>query len=249
MKIQILGIPVDCLTMDNAVSIADTFMQTNHTHSILAVNPEKIIAAGQNSEIFRALHNASLCIPDGIGVVLAARLWGAKAISRVPGSELMPRLCELAAKKKYPVYLFGGSEAVNTQARNVLERSYPGLIIAGRDNGYVPESQYLAVVDRINTSGARILFVALGSPLQENWIETYRDRLVGVRICQGVGGTLDVISGNVARAPSIFRKLNLEWAYRLITQPSRFKRQTALPIFALRAFKERMQGKKSVIDI
>lgn len=240
MRVKILGISVDCVDMDSAIQLTGDMISSERPNSILAVNPEKIITANKDREIFQALQNAALCIPDGIGVVVAAKLWGAKNIARVPGSELMPKLCELAARNGYSIYLFGGSETVNETAANVLLKTYPNLIISGRDNGYLAENQYDDLVNRINASKAQILFVALGSPKQERWIESHRDRLTNVRVCQGVGGTFDVISGQVERAPAAFRRLHLEWAYRLITQPSRAKRQIALPIFAYRAIKERL---------
>ena len=234
-RFEILGTPVNCVDMDRAVALSDHLItHSQEANSILAVNPEKIITAQKNPLIASALHSAALCIPDGIGVVVAARMLGIRHISRVPGSELMPRLCELAAAKGYGIYLFGANESVNQRAAAALLAQYPGLNIAGRDNGYLPESEYPALIERINRSGAKILFVALGSPRQERWIETHRQQLTQVRICQGVGGTMDVIAGEVKRTPLFFRRLSLEWAYRLITQPSRIGRQKALPLFVIR---------------
>lgn len=234
-QIDILGVKVSCVDMQQAVAHAEQMvLHGTSAGSILAVNPEKIITAQQSPEIAAALGNASLCIPDGIGVVLAAKALGNRNIARVPGSELMPLLCALAAAKGYRVYLFGGQVSVNQRVAEALVRTYPGLIIAGRDNGYVPEDQYPALVQRINDSGAQLLFVALGSPRQERWIEAHRDQLRTVRVCQGVGGTFDVIAGEVKRAPLLFRKIHLEWAYRLLAQPSRIRRQKALPLFIYR---------------
>lgn len=234
-RFEILGSPVNCVNMDKAVAIAEQMILHGQTaNSILAVNPEKVITAQKNPQIAAALHAAALCIPDGIGVVLAARVMGIKHISRVPGSELMPKLCELAAAKGYSIYLFGGQESVNAKTAETLLKQYPGLKIAGRDNGYLSEQEQPALVERINRSGAQIIFVALGSPRQECWIEANKQKLQHVRICQGVGGTFDVITGDIKRAPLLFRRLNLEWAYRLITQPSRIRRQKALPLFIYR---------------
>jgi N-acetylglucosaminyldiphosphoundecaprenol N-acetyl-beta-D-mannosaminyltransferase len=129
------------------------------------------------------------------------------------------------------VYLFGAQESVNEIAAKELVRRFPGLTIAGRHHGYVDEQDMPDLIEAINRSGAAILFVALGSPRQELWMAQYRQQL-HVGVCQGVGGTLDVLAGHVRRAPGLFIRLNLEWLYRLASNPRRLLRQTALPRFA-----------------
>jgi N-acetylglucosaminyldiphosphoundecaprenol N-acetyl-beta-D-mannosaminyltransferase len=131
------------------------------------------------------------------------------------------------------VFLCGGSPDVNARAEQVLRERYPGIRLVGRQHGYVSEREMRGVVEAINASGAEIVFVALGSPKQEVWIHTHRPHL-RVKICQGVGGTFDVIAGRVRRAPRLVRAARLEWLYRLVKQPSRLVRQTALPRFAAR---------------
>jgi N-acetylglucosaminyldiphosphoundecaprenol N-acetyl-beta-D-mannosaminyltransferase len=174
-------------------------------------------------------------------VVLAARVFGLGKLARVPGAELMPRLCELAAVRGYKVFLFGASPEVNERAARRLRDTYPGLEIAGRQHGFVLEHEVPELLDRINTSGAQIVFVALGSPRQELWIEKY-SRQLKANVFQGVGGTFDVIAGSVKRAPWIFRKANLEWFYRLVSQPQRLLRQTALPKFAFQVLMRKVTG-------
>jgi N-acetylglucosaminyldiphosphoundecaprenol N-acetyl-beta-D-mannosaminyltransferase len=231
------GIPVDNLSMSEVVDRVDATIRARGQCSILAVNPEKIMAAQQRPELAQALQRSELLIPDGIGVVLALRLKGQRVAGRVPGSELMPELCALAARRGYGVYLFGAREATNAFAAEVLVRMYPGLHVVGRHHGYVADADMEDVVDDINRSRAKILFVALGSPAQEIWIGRYRARL-GVSALQGVGGTFDVIAGSVKRAPLLWRRLNLEWLFRLLAQPRRLLRQTAIPRFAYALVKE-----------
>lgn len=244
-RIKLLNVPVDIINMKDSVFFAQQKILKSQQISILAVNPEKIIVSRQDPFLLNALCETELLIPDGIGAVILARFKGAKGISRVPGAELMPELCSMASKQGYPIFLFGGSEIVNKTLCSVLLESYPGIKIAGRRNGYIDESQHTKLVDEINESGAKILFVALGSPKQEKFIIQYRDKLK-VNVLQGVGGTFDVLTGNVKRAPRIWRKLYLEWLYRLLSQPSRIFRQIALPKFILLAIVDFLfTGKRS----
>ena len=242
-RIEILGVPVDCVTMETAVNFAEKIIGDTRREAIrvVAVNPEKIIKAQENSALLLFLKEAQLLLPDGIGVVVAARLLGLAKMVRVPGSEFMPSLCERAAKRGFKIFLFGGSPEVNRKVVDVLRQRYPGIQIVGSQDGYVDEHGMPELINRINASEADILFLALGSPRQELWMERYLQQ-TKVKLCQGVGGTFDVIAGNVKRAPLAFRKLNLEWFYRLMAQPSRILRQKALPIFAYRVLRRKCSG-------
>jgi N-acetylglucosaminyldiphosphoundecaprenol N-acetyl-beta-D-mannosaminyltransferase len=236
-RIRILGVPVDCLTMDQTVEHAESVIRSGTSQSVVAVNPEKVMRARVDARLMERLGRADVLIPDGIGVVFAARILGLGRFQRVPGSELMPRLCELAARKGYRVFLFGAAEEVNERAVQVLGERYPGLVIAGSQHGFVSDGDMPALVERINSLKIDILFVALGSPKQEDWIDRYLPQL-NVKLCQGVGGTFDVIAGTVKRAPAAFRAVHLEWFYRLATNPQRLRRQSALPLFAYQVLKQ-----------
>lgn len=235
-RIEILGVPLDCVTMSEALDCAESMIRSEHRCTILAVNPEKVMRAKQDNRLLGQLRDASLLIPDGIGVVFAARLLGLGYAERVPGSELMPKLCEQAALKGYTVFLFGASEEVNRKVVTRLQEEYPGLRIVGSQHGYVKEKDMPWVISSINEACPDVLFVALGSPAQELWIARYLSQLK-VKVCQGVGGTFDVIAGQARRAPKSFRRLHLEWFYRLASDPRRLRRQTALPLFAYHVLK------------
>jgi N-acetylglucosaminyldiphosphoundecaprenol N-acetyl-beta-D-mannosaminyltransferase len=235
-RIDVLGVPVDCVDMDMAMGHVARVLEGDRAQAVIAVNPEKVIAAQSNPRLLQALDGAGLLIPDGIGMVLAARLLHGRILRRVPGSELMPKICDYAARMRYPVFLFGASAEVNDLASKELRRRYQGIDIAGAKHGYVRDEDMPALVERINASGAKILFVALGSPRQEDWMLKYLPSLK-VRVCQGVGGTFDVLAGRVRRAPPVFLKLNLEWLYRLLANPKRLTRQTALPRFLFQTVK------------
>lgn len=240
-RIEILGVPLDCVTMAEALDCAESMIRGEYPCTILAVNPEKVIRAQGDNKLLEQLRGANLLIPDGIGVVLAARLLGLGYAERVPGSELMPKICERAASKGYTVFLFGANQEVNARVVTTLQDRYPGIRITGSHHGYVTEEEMPSVIAYINKCEADILFVALGSPNQEIWMSRYLHGL-NVKVCQGVGGTFDVIAGRVKRAPVAFRSLHLEWFYRLLSQPSRIFRQTALPMFAFRVLLKRLLG-------
>jgi N-acetylglucosaminyldiphosphoundecaprenol N-acetyl-beta-D-mannosaminyltransferase len=233
-RIEILGVPVDCLTWQTALAAVESHLDTSGpARGIVAVNPEKVMRAQRDAQLLDDLRRNHLLIPDGIGVVVAARLLGLGRMERVPGSELMPKICEIAERRGLGVYLFGARQEVNDKAAAALARRYPRLRIAGRHHGYGSEADMERVVGSINASGAAVLFLALGSPRQELWMGRYLGRLE-VRLCQGVGGTFDVLAGTVKRAPRAFIRLHLEWLYRLLCDPRRLSRQSALPKFALR---------------
>jgi N-acetylglucosaminyldiphosphoundecaprenol N-acetyl-beta-D-mannosaminyltransferase len=240
-RIELLSVPVDCVTMNQSLDIVDAMIGGEKPETIVAVNPEKVIKAQNDPILLKSLQGAGLLIPDGIGVIVAARILGLARMDRVPGSELMPAICEAAARKGYRLFLFGASPEVNQRARDILCELYPGIRIVGNRHGYVREDEMPHVIEQINASQAQVLFVALGSPKQEFWMEKYLPQL-RVKVCQGVGGTFDVIAGRVKRAPLAFRKMQLEWLYRLAAQPERILRQTALPKFVLQVLRKKVFG-------
>jgi len=232
-RLKILDIWVDPVDMNLALKRVVEFVEQGaRPHSVFAVNPEKNFSVPKDLDLYKHFRNADLLIPDGIGIVVAARILHGTRLSRVPGVELMGNICNLAARKGYKVFLYGAKEEVSRIAAEKLSERYPALTIAGRASGYVREEEMPALVESINNSGAEILFLALGSPKQEKWFATYGPSLTTVRVCQGIGGTLDTIAGNVKRAPEIWCRWNLEWLYRLLSDPRRLKRQKDLPVFA-----------------
>ncbi len=224
--------------MPQAVLLADDAIRAGRQMAVFAINPEKIMAANADPRLLTAIGAAGLLIPDGIGAVLAARLGGARGVPRVTGADLMPELCALAAMRGYPVFLFGARPEVTPRACTALQETYPGLRIVGHQNGYLSPSERENLPARINASGARLVFVGLGSPQQELWIHENLPKLTTVNICQGVGGTFDVLAGRVKRAPVAWRKSYMEWLYRFLSQPSRIRRFPKLVSFAWRVWKE-----------
>ena len=233
-RLKILDIWVDPVDRAQAIERVRGFLQGDRPYSIFAVNPEKNHSVPKDPQLYDVFKAADLLIPDGIGIVLAARLLHGAALHRVPGVEFMQDICRFAAVEDKAIFLYGSREAVNQAAAEKLRIRFPGIRIAGRSDGYVPESQMPDLVNRINDSGADILFLALGSPRQEKWFALHASKLSSVKVCQGIGGTLDAIAGNVNRAPEIWQRFSAEWLYRLLSEPKRINRQKVLPIFAFR---------------
>jgi N-acetylglucosaminyldiphosphoundecaprenol N-acetyl-beta-D-mannosaminyltransferase len=224
--------------MAAALDYVDELVVRPSVSTIFAINPEKVMKARHDPWLLDQIRGATLLIPDGIGVVWAGRMLGRAALERVPGADLMIAICERAAQKGYKVFLYGAAPETNALARTALEQRFPGIRIVGNRHGYVDQAEMPTLVDDINASGAQILFVALGSPRQELWMAHHLSDLK-VKVCQGVGGTFDVIAGTVRRAPASWRATNLEWAYRLLKDPRRLPRQSALPRFAWRVLAAR----------
>jgi N-acetylglucosaminyldiphosphoundecaprenol N-acetyl-beta-D-mannosaminyltransferase len=232
-RLKILDIWVDPVNMTEALASVESFVTGgDRPHIIFASNPEKNFSFPKDPFLYESFRDADLLIPDGIGVVKAAKILHSVTLSRVPGVELMHNICDLAAKRGYKVFVYGAKEEVSREACEKLLLLYPGLHIVGRANGYVKANEMSQLIEQINCSQAQILFLALGSPTQEKWLAENKRKLKNVRVCQGIGGTLDTITGTVKRAPEFWCNCNLEWFYRLACEPKRIKRQKVLPIFA-----------------
>lgn len=232
--ISILNIPIHPVTMSETLRLARAFMQEARLHQIATVNPEFVMKAQRDAQFRQVLKRADLCLPDGVGLLLAARRYGHKFPERVPGSELVYHLAELAAQEGWPLYLLGAAPGVAEEAGSVLQRRYKELQIAGAYAGSPAPEENDAIIARINDSGARLLYVAYGAPRQDKWIARNQDRLTDVRLAMGVGGALDFITGRSIRAPHWVQRIGLEWLHRLVKEPWRWRRMLALPRFALR---------------
>ena len=232
--IPILGIPVHAVTMAGTLALIEGYMAEPRLHQIATVNPEFVMAAQSDAEFRHVLSEADLCLPDGVGLLYAARRTGRRLPERVPGSELVYRLAERAAARGWPLFLLGAAPGVAEEAAEVLCGLYPGLLVAGTYAGSPDPAENEAIVRRVNDSGAALLLVAYGAPKQDKWIARNREGLPAVRLAIGVGGSLDFITGRAVRAPRWMQRLGLEWLHRLIREPWRWRRMMALPRFAWR---------------
>lgn len=239
-RVHVLGVPVDRVTMDTARRYVDAMLQGEvAAGAVFAVNPEKIVKCRGDERLRSVLEQAALLVPDGIGVVWASRVLGYGHMQRVAGCDLMPVICEQAQARGRSVALIGARPEINARAREVLLARFPRLKIAGGCHGFPGEGGIDTVEHLLRTQTPDAVFVALGSPRQEFWIEEWRQRFPAVRLWQGVGGSFDVLAGEVKRAPVIWQRLNLEWAYRLLSDPRRAIRQVSLLRFAWWVIKAR----------
>ncbi|MCA0985208.1 WecB/TagA/CpsF family glycosyltransferase [Halobacillus yeomjeoni] len=236
MKEKFLGVDVSSYSYEELKqNISDDIEQKKQSF-IVAINPEKILQAQKDAGLLMLLNKATYQIPDGVGVLIASKLSGGKISQRVTGIDMLLTLCELASKNDKSVFLYGAKPGVADKAKDSLLEKYPNLSIAGVIDGYEKDQDYIK--RSINEAKPDILFVALGSPKQEHWIVDHMKEL-DVSIFQGVGGSFDVISGRIKRAPVAFQRLGLEWLYRLIVEPWRIKRQIKLPTFIYKVWKNR----------
>lgn len=226
--VNLLGVPVAAVTMDEALDILEQFVSERRTHLVVTSDASSIVRAQEDEEFRRIVQNADLVTPDGIGVVWGARLLGLPIYQRVPGVELMAKLCERAAQKGWKVFLLGAKPGVAEQAAKNLQARYPSLQIVGTHHGYFTPEEEPQVIAKIKAAQPDILFVAFGIPKQEKWIARHADELQ-VPICIGVGGSFDVYAGVVKRAPEWVQRLCLEWLYRTIRDPRRLPRLKAIP--------------------
>lgn len=229
--VPILGVPVHNVTYAGTLALIGQYIAEGHPRQICTVNPEFVMAAQADAGFMSILRGADLCVPDGVGLLWAARWLGQPLRERVAGSDLVPMLAGEAAGQGWRLFLLGAADGVAARTAEMLKARYPGLIVTGVWAGSPRPEDDEAAVGRIRQAGADILLVAYGAPAQDKWIERNRDRL-GVPVAMGVGGAFDFITGTARRAPVWMQRLGLEWLHRLIAQPWRWRRMLALPRFA-----------------
>jgi N-acetylglucosaminyldiphosphoundecaprenol N-acetyl-beta-D-mannosaminyltransferase len=240
--IRILDLPVDPVNMTSALEFVDEHIRAGTSPAyIVCANPEKVYQLRTFFRLRPFFDAAELVIPDGIGIVIAAWLLYGRRLTRVPGADLMQAVCAVAPVRNYRIFIYGASERSNRDAVESLRRRHPGINIVGTQHGYLPAREMEGLISRINHARPDILFVALGSPRQEIWIQQYLPQL-NVKVVQGIGGTLDTIAGTVKRAPRWIQAAGFEWLYRLLKQPSRAQRQLHLVRFVAEVLRIKLTG-------
>lgn len=232
-RIEILGIPVDHVDMAEAVRVFDGLMAGKGTALIVTPNSEIIVKASKDKELAEIIASADLVIPDGIGLVYASGLKGRPLKERVTGIDFLNCVLDRLEQNGRSVFLLGGEPGVADEAAKKMKKTFPDLKVAGTRHGFFSAGEEQKLAEDINRSNADFLCVALGSPKQEKFMNRHRESLT-VKAAIGVGGSLDVWAGKVKRAPAFYRHHGLEWLYRLIKQPARYKRMAALPVFMIR---------------
>lgn len=235
--VSIYGIPFSKMNMSQTVDYLIGAVASGKSHRIVTGNPEMVMKSLQNPAFLRALATAELVVPDGTGVVWAARRVRQPVAERVAGYDLLHELMREGDRRHWSVYLLGASQEVVDAAHAKLASLYPGVRFAGVRNGYFTDRDDEAVVAAIRDAKPDLLFVARSMDNQEPWLAKHQAAL-GVPVMMGVGGSFDVLAGKTKRAPALFIKLRLEWFYRLLREPTRIRRMMVLPQFALKVARD-----------
>lgn len=229
VKTDVLDINFDVADFDSVIKkIFDVIENQEEKCFIVTANPEIVMLAQKDLELKKIINKADLVLPDGIGIVLASQLNKIKINKRIAGYDLVQKIFSMSKDKNFSVYFLGSKENIIAQAKKNMENKFGNLKIVGINNGFF--SDEMKIVRKINLLKPDILLVGMGASKQEKFIFKYKD-MINAKIFIGVGGSFDVMSGKVKRAPKIFINLNLEWFYRFIQEPRRFFRLMALPKF------------------
>ena len=240
MKIEVLGVAFDDVTLEQAADLGGKMLQEDRFHYVVTPNPEFILAA-EKDESFRAVLNAAdLVIPDGIGVIYSAKILGTPLAERVPGIEFSAKMLERLNEMGGRLFLLGAKPGVAEKAGENICAQYPDIVLCGTQDGYFKDEE--EVILKVAAAKPDLLFVCLGAPKQEKWMARWGQH-TGAKMAIGLGGCLDVYAGNVERAPEAWRKLGMEWAYRLKKEPKRIGRMAKLPLVLVKSAGQRVKGK------
>ena len=244
-KINIRGVHFDNVTPAEASARVNEALslpkEAGKVFSVYTPNPEIVQLCIERNEYYDVINSASMVVPDGIGIIKAAKILKTPLKSRVPGIEIGERALAECAQKGHKVFFLGGKPGVAEEAARRKAEQYEGLEFCGTADGYFKKQgdENDAVIEKINAAAPDLLFVCLGVPAQEKWIKENGADLTSVKVCLALGGSLDVYSGSVKRAPKLFIKLNLEWFYRLLKEPKRIGRMMKLPLFLVHVKQEK----------
>lgn len=228
MRIDVVGVGFDSLTMDEAVARARDLMAERRAAYVVTPNPEIVMLCREDPAAMQAVQGADLVLPDGIGVIYGAKILGTPLRAKLPGIDFASALMAQMGQEGKSVFLLGAKPGVADAAAEKMRARFPGLVIAGTNDGYFQDDD--PVVEKINAAQPDLLLVCLGAPKQELFMAKYGEA-TGCHLLMGLGGSMDIFAGVAQRAPEFYCKHNLEWFYRLIKNPSRFGRMMKLPLF------------------
>ena len=235
--VSLYGVPFSKMNMKETVDYLAEAVRTRRSHRVVTGNPTMLMAGFENPAFCRALKTADLIVPDGAGVVWAAKHAGQPVAERVAGFDLMHELLRAGERYGWKAYLLGTTPENIAAAHANLQRRYPGVRFVGYRDGFFTEQDDAAVVAAIRDTSPDLLFVARSMMTQEPWLAKYQDELQ-IPVMMGVGGTLDIAAGKLKRAPVMFQRLRIEWLYRLLQEPTRYRRMLVLPRFALKVMRD-----------
>ncbi len=240
-SISIMGVRIDNVTMEEVVDIVEKKLEKKEKYIIYTPNTEIVMMCQDDDEFLKYMNQSDINIPDGIGLIYASKIKNMPLKEKVAGFDLSMKLLDIANRNGLKLYAVGGKPGVAENALENVHKKYSNINIIGSHHGYFKgahlgqggHEEELLVIDEINTKKPDILFVGFGAKKQEQWIQYNKDK-INAKIIIGNGGTIDVLAGNVKRAPDIYVNLGLEWLYRLAKEPKRITRQIVLPVFMLK---------------
>lgn len=235
---SVLGFPVDLLTMESALATIEEFIAEGGSHVVVTADAAGLVTATQDEEHAEVLRSADLVTADSVGVLWAGKRAGHPFPHRVSGVDLAEKLIARSADKGYRVYFLGAAPGVAEQAAEKMRLKFPGCNIVGARHGFFPAESDSVVAVEVAEFKPDVLLVAMGIPRQEKFIAKTRE-IIKAKVAIGVGGTFDVLSGNIKRAPKVIQKLKLEWLWRLIKDPKKIKKTSALPRFVWRVLRHK----------
>lgn len=236
--IKIFGLPIDVVTLESASERFKQLLDRSVFSFICTPNTEIVMVARKDEELKEILKSSDMNIPDGIGLVIASKIHKLGLIERVTGVDLMEEMLEFCDYSRKSIYILGAKPGIAKMAVYNIKHKYSNIRVKGYRHGYFNRNEENEIIQEINNLSPDILFVALGAPRQEKWIYNHRKDL-NVKIAIGIGGSVDIWAGTSKRAPKIFRVLGLEWFYRLIKEPWRFKRMLILPKFMIQVLRSK----------
>lgn len=239
-KVRIFGVEIQNTRLEDLVLKLEEYLKGDSLKTIYTPNTEIVMAAKEDHNLRDIINKGDIIIPDGIGLIYGSRIKKKPLKERVTGFDTSMKLLEIANRNSYSIYLLGGKEGIAKGAGERINKDYPNIKVAGFHHGYFKgshlglkgQAEEERIIEEINKANPDIIFVGFGFPKQELWIDSNKDR-IKARLIIGNGGVMDILAGNAKRAPEIFIKLGLEWFYRLMQNPSRIKRQMALPKFLI----------------
>jgi N-acetylglucosaminyldiphosphoundecaprenol N-acetyl-beta-D-mannosaminyltransferase len=231
-RVNVLDVPISRLNNQEALAVLTEFVRSGQPHLVVTADASAVVTAARDPDFRAVIQSADLVTPDSAGILWAARRLGRPLPERVSGVDLAERLCELAGQYGWGVFFYGAAPGVADEASRAMHNRYPRMRIAGTAHGFLNEREQTDLEERIVVARPELLFVALGIPRQEKWLQSRMSRL-GVPLSMGVGGTFDVFAGRVNRAPVWMQRRGLEWLYRLWKNPRKISKVATLPRFVL----------------
>ena len=238
---SILGVGIDVVDMTTALAAIEEFIRDGKPHMVVTADASGVVLAQKDPELKEIINSADLVTPDSVGILWASKRFGFSLPERVSGADMVEHICKQAAKSGHKVFLLGAAPGIAEAAAEKLKERYPGLMIVGTHHGYFQPEESAAVVQKVRDAKPDILLVAMGIPRQEKWIRRHMDDM-GVPVAMGVGGTFDVISGKVKRAPKWMQRHGLEWIHRLASNPKKINKVATLPVFVLMVLRAGRKG-------